>query len=53
MNTEFHTPLEWFMQMFIQNLDMEGTYDTPNKNQNFFVTTEPNRMVFFCRNADN
>ena len=26
---------------------MEGTnYDIPNKNPNFFVTTEPNRMGF-------
>ena len=25
---------------------MEGTYDIPNKNPCFFVTTEPNRMFF-------
>ena len=25
---------------------MEGTYDIPNKNPHFFVTTEPNRMGF-------
>ena len=27
---------------------MEGTYDIPNKNPHFFVTTEPNRMGFFA-----
>ena len=25
---------------------MEGSYDRPNKNPYFFVTTEPNRMGF-------
>ena len=25
---------------------MEGTYDLPNKNPYFFVTTKPNRMGF-------
>ena len=29
MNTEFHTPFEWFMQMY--QTWMEGTYDIPNK----------------------
>ena len=41
MNTEFHTHFEWFMQMYIYKTWMEGTYDIPNKNKNFFVTTEP------------
>ena len=31
MNTEFHTPFEWFMQMQIYKTWMEGTYDIPNK----------------------
>ena len=26
---------------------MEGTCDIPDKNPYFFMTTEPNRMVFF------
>ena len=26
---------------------MEGTHDKHNKDSYFFVTTEPNRMVFF------
>ena len=45
MNTEFHTPIEWFMQMLYKTW-MEGTYDIPNKNPQLFVTTEPNRMGF-------
>ena len=51
MNTEFHTPFEWFMQMYIYKTSMEGTYDIPNKNPHFFVTTEPNQMGFLpkCR----
>ena len=45
MKTEFHTPFEWFMQMYIYIQSwMEGTYDIPNKNPHLFVTTEPNRM---------
>ena len=31
---------------------MEGTYDIPNKNSHFFVTTEPNQMGF-RQNANN
>ena len=46
MNTEFHTPFEWVYAdvhtfFFIYKTWMEGTYDIPNKNQNFFVTIEP------------
>ena len=37
MNIEFHTPLEWFMQMYIYKTWMEGTYDIPNKNPHFFL----------------
>ena len=44
MNVEFRTPFEWFMQC-INKTWMEGTYDKPNKNPYFFVTTEPNRIV--------
>ena len=36
MNTEFHTPFEWWM---------EGAYLT-KINPYFFMTTEPNRMEF-------
>ena len=32
--------------VFIYRTWMEGTYDIPNKNPHFFVTTEPNRMGF-------
>ena len=32
MNTEFHTPFEWFMQMYmLYKTWMEGTDDIPNK----------------------
>ena len=51
MNTEFHTPFEWFMQIHVYILKktwMVGTYDIPNKNPLFFVTTEPNWMGFFA-----
>ena len=48
MNTEFHTPFEWFMQMYKYQTWMEGTYDISNKNPNFFVTTEPNLKEFFA-----
>ena len=44
MNTEFHTPFEWFMQMYMfYKISMEGTYDIPNKNPHFF---QPNRVGF-------
>ena len=46
LNTEFHTPFEWFMQMYIYKTWMEGTYDIPNKNPDFFVTIEPTLMGF-------
>ena len=46
MNLEFHTPVEWFMQIMYKTW-MEGTHDKHNKNSYFFVTTEPNQ------NADN
>ena len=54
MNTEFHTPFEWFMQMYIYKTWMEGTYDTPNKNPHYFVTKNMNQIGWgFRRNADN
>ena len=46
MNTEFHTPFELFMQMYIHKIWMEGTDEIPNKNPLFFVTSELNRMGF-------
>ena len=41
MNTEFHTPFEFWMVYADVKTWMEGTYDIPNKNPHFFVTTEP------------
>ena len=53
MNTEFHTAFERVRMFITRNADVyktwiEGTYmyDIPNKNPNFFVTTEPNRIGF-------
>ena len=51
MNTEFHTPFEWFMQMY--KTWMEGTYHIGNKNPCFFVTTETKSDGVFRQNADN
>ena len=31
MNTEFHTPFEWFMQMYLQNLDGRDLWHTLQK----------------------
>ena len=48
MNSGFHTPVEWFMQIMYKTW-MKGTRDMRdkhNKNSYFFVTTEPNRMGF-------
>ena len=35
--------------MYTYKTWMEGTYDIPNKNPHFFVTTEPNQMGFFAK----
>ena len=43
MNSEFHTPVEWFMQIMYKTW-MEGTHDKHNKNPYFFMTTEPNQI---------
>ena len=45
MNLEFHTPVEWFMQIMYKTW-MEGTHDKHNKTSYFFVTTEPNQKGF-------
>ena len=53
MNTEFHTPFEWFMTLCrcIYKTWMEGTYDIPNKNPYSLL---PNHIGwYFCRNSDN
>ena len=39
MNTEFHTPVEWFMQIMYKTW-MEGTPDKHDKIPHFFVTTD-------------
>ena len=44
MNTEFHTPVEWFMQIMYKTW-MEGTHDKHNKIPHFFVTTGFRRDV--------
>ena len=35
------------MLMYLKNW-IEGTYDIPNRNPYFFVTTEPNQVGFFA-----
>ena len=47
MNTECHTPFEWFMQMYMYNKTwMEGTYDIPNKIHNVHVNNFQNLLDF-------
>ena len=43
MNTEFHTLFEWFMYMYLQNLDGRDS-DIAYKNPYLFVTIEPNQI---------
>ena len=46
MYSEFHTPVEWFMQIMYKTW-MEGTHDKHNQNKILrTVTTKPNRMGF-------
>ena len=49
MNSEFHTPVEWFMLIMYKTW-MEGTHDKHNKNPYFIV----NQIEWgFRQNADN
>ena len=48
LNSEFHTPVEWFMQIMYKTW-MEGTHAKLNKNSYFFVTTEPYLMGFAAK----
>ena len=51
-STEFRVHCVVRVSFFVKTW-MEGTHDTPYKTPYFFVTTEPNRMGFFCRDVDN
>ena len=51
-SVEFTVHCVYSVSLLSVKIWMEGTYDMPYTNLNFFVTTEPNRMGFSIHNFE-